>query len=581
MQTARNSPGDYGRRFSQSQMAFEVAEDHETEDHYIVTLSYRPEGQFTGTPGQEQFFIEKEGAIALRQILSVPQLDGGRRFPFGIAAIGLVVVAVAAVGGVLAATGGGNGDGSLPVAAVLPNSALEATLLTPAPEPTTAPVVIMLPTATPIPTPMPTTTAQPTMTPTPVPTPTRIPVSAPSAVATPTSVPTATPIPMPTATPSPTSTPSPPITVSKTEDTNDGVCDGDCSLREAIAAVNHGGTIELPTGIYTLNFLSRLTIDRDLRLIGEGADNTIIQAGIASGVADFPVFEIKSGIVDIIGVTIRYGAEAGSPGGGIFNNGTLTLTNSLISDNSSGIFNRATLTLIKSKVSANTGRGITNFGGGTLTLHSSTVSDNSRGGLDLGSGSHTTLIDSTVSDNTANIGGGILVNLLRTTLTLTNTTISGNTATNSGGGIYLMRDNIILANTTITGNTARTAGGVFNSEHGSTPSVTTKNSIIAGNSASIRPDCQGIIKSLGHNLIGDATGCSFTPDTGDIVGTRGTVVDPLLGTLADNGSPTFTHALMDGSPAIDAGDNSTCPDTDQRGTSRPQGAACDIGAYEW
>ena len=64
MQTARDSPGDYGRRFRQTLMVYEGIEDHDTEDHYVVALSVRPQGQFSGTPGQEQFFIEKEGAIA-------------------------------------------------------------------------------------------------------------------------------------------------------------------------------------------------------------------------------------------------------------------------------------------------------------------------------------------------------------------------------------------------------------------------------------------------------------------------------------------------------------------------------------
>ena len=91
----------------------------------------------------------------------------------------------------------------------------------------------------------------------------------------------------------------------------------------------------------------------------------------------------------------------------------------------------------------------------------------------------------------------------------------------------------------------------------------------------MRPDCRGTLTSLGHNLIGDDTGCGFAPVTGDLVNSV-----PLLGLLRDNGGPTFTHALLPGSPAIDAGDDARCPSTDQRGVPRPQGAACDIGAYE-
>ncbi len=96
MRTAREAPGDYGRRFQGVAMAFEVAEDEETEDHYVVTLSFRPEGPFTGTPGREQFFIEKEGTVAVRQVLGFPTSGGFRRYLLNPVTVGAVVVAVAA-----------------------------------------------------------------------------------------------------------------------------------------------------------------------------------------------------------------------------------------------------------------------------------------------------------------------------------------------------------------------------------------------------------------------------------------------------------------------------------------------------
>ena len=89
MRTAREMPGEYGRRFTNVPMAFEVVEDEETEDHYVVTLSVRPQGRFVGAPGQEQFFIEKEGTVAHRQVLSLPVAERGRRFPLVPVAIGL------------------------------------------------------------------------------------------------------------------------------------------------------------------------------------------------------------------------------------------------------------------------------------------------------------------------------------------------------------------------------------------------------------------------------------------------------------------------------------------------------------
>ena len=95
------------------------------------------------------------------------------------------------------------------------------------------------------------------------------------------------------------------------------------------------------------------------------------------------------------------------------------------------------------------------------------------------------------------------------------------------------------------------------------------NSIIVG----VGQSCSDPLTSQGHNLdSGDS--CGFTAPA-DLRNT-----DPRLDTLKDNGGFTPTLALLPGSPAIDAGDNAACPATDQRGVTRPQGAACDIGAYE-
>ena len=142
-----------------------------------------------------------------------------------------------------------------------------------------------------------------------------------------------------------------------------------------------------------------------------------------------------------------------------------------------------------------------------------------------------------------------------------------------------------LTNSTVSGNTADFGGGIFAYDDST---VNLANAFIAGNTASIRPDCRGVLTSLGHNLIGDTTGCSFTPSTGDLVN-----VGPMLGPPEDNGGATFTHALLAGSPAIDSGNpaalgtgGAACPQTDQRGVERPADgdgddiAICDIGAFE-
>ena len=106
MQVAGEVAGEYGRLYRNVAMAFEVVEAIEAEDSYTITLSFRPQGDFVGTPGQEQFYVEKEGRIAVRQVLSLPKLTEGQRFhllpvTLGLLAVGVIVaiVAVFALGG--------------------------------------------------------------------------------------------------------------------------------------------------------------------------------------------------------------------------------------------------------------------------------------------------------------------------------------------------------------------------------------------------------------------------------------------------------------------------------------------------
>jgi len=178
MSTAQQTPGEYGSDYRDVPMAFDTEEASEDEDFYNITLSFRPQGQFSGTPGQEQFFIEKEGTVAVRQVLSLPVPQGARRFPLLPVAIGLVVVGVIAAVGAVFALGSTGDDG--------------------------APVALVIPTETPVPTGTPMSTTEPTAIPA-----TDVPTSTPMAAATP--MPTYTLF--PTATPRPTATPSPTLTV--------------------------------------------------------------------------------------------------------------------------------------------------------------------------------------------------------------------------------------------------------------------------------------------------------------------------------------------------------------------------------
>ena len=354
----------------------------------------------------------------------------------------------------------------------------------------------------------------------------------------------------------------------------DGVCDdgaGNCTLRAAIIEANAlpgADTVGVPAGTYTIAIGG---VGEDEALTGDldvADELTIIGANLATTIIDGAgidrVFQVSSsGTVHISGVTVRNGGNAAlASGGGIHNEGALTLINSAITSNTAGfgggIRNQnGTLFLTDSAVTVNTaifGGGISNQGG-TLFLTRSTVSGN------------------TASDD----GGGISNS--SGSLTVTNSTVSGNTASSSGGGINNSSGALSLTNSTVSGNASFAGGGVHNNFifEGS---ITLRNTVIADNLSG--GDCgqSQTLVSLGYNLDADGT-CNLTEAT-DLPGT-----DPLLGLLEDSGGPTETHALLPGSPAIDAIPVSACTDgggsplaIDQRGVARPQGSACDIGAFE-
>jgi CSLREA domain-containing protein len=352
------------------------------------------------------------------------------------------------------------------------------------------------------------------------------------------------------------------FTPDRTTDSADGACDAHCSLREAILAANATAgddVIVLRPGVYRLSLAGTgedlgatgdLDIRGDLVLLGDRSANTILDAGEIDRVLD-----IAAGVtVEIRDVTLRNGrVQAAATSGG-------------------GIRNRGALTLARSVVTANRTEG---FGGGIASSDSDST---------------LTLSQSTISDNTAAGGGGGIA--IDGTATLTNVTISGNRSlTDFGGGLYFFSDtDSTVDNATITGNSAAQRGGGILAEGspfiGRTPEIA--NSILAGNTASSEPDCSGSVTSAGYNLVGNGTGCtSFAPANHDLEGNPGALLDPRLGPLAGNGGPTPTHALLAGSPALDAGNpaapglgGAACEATDQRGAPRPGGARCDIGAFE-
>jgi len=164
VRTAVETPGDYGRQYRSVPMVFEVAESGEDDDFYTVVLSVRPQGNFDGTPGQEQFVVGKEGTIAVRQVLSTPiqtsaspagTASKGGGFPVLPVAIGLVVVGIIAAIGAVLALGSSSGD-NVPIAAVPTTNPVreKSVVLTPIPTETEVPkavvVVTQIPSAAPM-----------------------------------------------------------------------------------------------------------------------------------------------------------------------------------------------------------------------------------------------------------------------------------------------------------------------------------------------------------------------------------------------------------------------------------------------
>ncbi|MDA0243868.1 MAG: hypothetical protein OT477_10670 [Chloroflexi bacterium] len=241
--------------------------------------------------------------------------------------------------------------------------------------------------------------------------------------------------------------------------------------------------------------------------------------------------------------------------------------------------------------------------GGNLTLNKATITGGT--GVTWGGGiynnSTLTLNNSTVSGNTATSLGGGIFNAVSGTLTLNNSTVSGDTAP-SGGGILNAGATLTLNNSTVSGNTASGGGGgIYNYL-----STTTLNrSIVSGNISPTGAEIRrfgGTITAANHNVFGHSgqtnaqAFAGFTPSGTDITatsdGTTPTTLASILNTtLADNGGPTLTHALVSGSPAIDiiSSGGAGCifdTSTDQRGGVRGSGAnrgdgACDAGAYEF
>jgi beta-glucanase (GH16 family) len=358
------------------------------------------------------------------------------------------------------------------------------------------------------------------------------------------------------------------VTVTSTADSGAG------TLRRALEAVCRGGTIrfapELAGATIELHS-TELTLRHDVTIDGSAAPGLTVSGG--GRLRPFVIQPKVNAVIRNLTIGNGYGYELS---GGLLNNGALTLDH---------------VTLANHRVTTSGadywkgGAGIYNGRYSTLRVADSTIRENQTQGADGGGiyaffDTLVTVERSTIVGNTtSNVGGG-----MRTLgdVVIVNSTISGNTATGWHGGALFHTDGMMrVVNSTIANNSAPagTTGGAFvgTFTEGS-PSLTLVNTLVGANSGA---QCfvgsfgagRVTLASGGYNLVSDAS-CNLT-GAGDRAG-----LDPQLGGLADNGGPTLTHALLPTSPAIDAAHPATCPPTDQRGLARPQGAACDIGAFE-
>ena len=402
------------------------------------------------------------------------------------------------------------------------------------------------------------------------------------------------------------------ITVTNGNDSGPG------SLRQALADVNDGDTINFAvTGAIGLTS-GELLVTKSITISGPGAESLAV-----NGNAKSRVFHIASGqTVNISGLTITNGHVSDS-GGGIYNDhAMLTLNDCTISDNSAtdnlggAIHNdgenvgHATLQINNSLITNNSGGGIYNdaiqAGTAMLVITDSTLSNNgpseainNHGWSCIFCGNGTTSVQITNSSITGN-GGAIYSDTGRqncggscpVTISITNSTISGN-----GGGVH----NSTLSDTVVSNSTISDNGsGIYNDYSAIAASV--YNTTMSNNGVEIQNFNAPVAVTIGNTIfnvspgghsilndIGTVTSYGYNVSTDDgggyLNGPCDQInTDPLLGPLQDNGGPTFTHALLPGSPAIDTGDPNFAPPPryDQRGRGFPRvvHGRIDIGSFE-
>lgn len=403
------------------------------------------------------------------------------------------------------------------------------------------------------------------------------------------------------------------IVVTNTNDSGAG------SLRQAIADATSGEEITFSiTGTITLTS-AELEIADDLIITGPGSSDLAI-----TGSGGFRIFNVTAGIVFISGLTISNGEEtngggvnnettlalndvivtgctADADGGGIYSFSTLTMTNCAVRDCvaaglGGGIYNSGTVTAVSFDVTGNTadsnGGGIWNSGtfdqtGGTISTNESGVGS---GGGVFNSGT-IAFTECTITANTADTISDALMNSLGT-VTITRCTVSYH-ATPAVSAIFNYLGTLTIASSTLSGNTD--AAALYNAQG----AITISNSTITANGTGIKQDSGSPLTIYNTILCGNTTqdltsdAVDVTSSGANILGTYSNAITPTSGdqidvaiaavhltALQNNGGPTFTHGLLTGSVALDSGDNTDAPATDQRGAPRIFNNTIDIGAVE-
>lgn len=336
---------------------------------------------------------------------------------------------------------------------------------------------------------------------------------------------------------------------------------GPGSLREAIDLAATGQVVTFDPSLAggTVALTQELTIWKSLTIAAPGAGIVLSGGDLVRPLRIGPVYEV---VLD--NLTIRDGTADNSPhyngdGGAIHSFANLTLRDVTLEGNVAGRFGGAILQA-----------------GNTLTIVGSTIADNRAGPPGTGQGS----------------GGGL--HAIDATVAVVNSTVSGNSAGAGGGGILSEKTDMTLVHTTVANNGSNAGGGIM--ALGFAPSsLTLVNSLVAGNVASaaaygpdiVVPTGSPVALAASHSLVGTVEGYGITSGSGALVGVDARFVLDGFGRplLADNGGGRRTHLLEPGSPAIDAAGATACTDApvsgiDQRGVTRPQGAACDMGAVE-